>query len=140
MLDFSELEVKYGANYMTEPRITWKFSNEELLAWKNGKNLELENYPNHSQDCERCVQNTYKAAEVKIGFKKRHQHILLVNENRKKFNSQTTKADFLKMILHSKRKDHQQNLQRHKYFCDQCDSSFSREILLHLHKSKNHTI
>ena len=84
MLDFQELEETYGGKYLTEPRATMHLSDEELFEWKNGKNFDLGKYPCHSQDCERAVQNTYKAAEINIGFKKRHQHIIMVDENRKK--------------------------------------------------------
>ena len=89
-----------------------------------------------------AVQNTYKAAGINIGFEKRHQHIIMVNENRKKIKGKANKSDFLDMrISHRvklKKKETQSNRARH--FCDLCSSSFTREVRLKKHKAKNHKV
>ena len=104
--------------------------------------LQIEFFPLHSQSNEFAVQNTYKAAELKVGFEKRHAHIIMVNENRNEISISTTKADFLRMIPKKLTSPKAMNLaeKRAKYFCDICDSKFSRENRLILHKVRNHQI
>ena len=89
-----------------------------------------------------AVQNTYKAAECNIGFEKRHQHIIMVNENRKKIKGKANKSDFLDMRMSHriKLKNKETQSSRARHFCDLCQSSFTREVLLKRHKIKNHNI
>ena len=89
-----------------------------------------------------AVQNTYKAAECNIGFEKRHQHIIMVDHNRKKIRTGANRSDFLEMRIEHrarvKQKETQSNRARH--FCDLCNSSFTREVRLKKHKKRNHKV
>ena len=81
-------------DYITEPPITFDFSNEDLINCAKGKDLPIPNIPCHSQNVERAVQRTSEAASKVIGHKKRHGHILQMIESREKITKNATKSCF----------------------------------------------
>ena len=139
LLDFSALESKYGKKFFTEPALTMDKSVQELTEWKNGKDLEIGNFPCHSQDNERHVQNVAKVGLLKTTFKRRHAHLIMTNDSREKFSINSTKQDFVN-LKHNSGAFRKKSSSRAKYFCDLCDCKFTRNILLELHKVKNHTV
>ena len=66
----------------------------------------------------------------------------MVNENRKKIKGKANKSDFLDMRMSHriKLKEKETQSSRARHFCDLCDSSFTREVLLKRHKVKNHKV
>ena len=90
MLDFTTVDV-------TEPPVTFGFSEEKLMEIVNGKldfKAHLGNVYCHTQSAERAVANTTLASSKVVGQRARHGFILAVNETRKRFGKTVTKRDF----------------------------------------------
>ena len=83
------------ADLITEPPLTFDFSNADLEKCSMGEDLLFPDIPCHSQNVERAVACTTKVAETVVGYTKRHAHILLLNKSRQKISKNATKKDFI---------------------------------------------
>ena len=79
------------AELITEPPLTFDFSNADLEKCSMGEDLLFPDIPCHSQNVERAVACTTKVAETVVGYTKRHAHILLLNKSRQKISKNATK-------------------------------------------------
>ena len=90
--------IDWDGESITETVITADMSIKELESLRHSP-LEIENYPCHSQGCERAVKETSRASVKVVGWKARDGFIRLSGLSRammKKFNS---KQDFVSNIL-----------------------------------------
>ena len=84
---------------VTEPILTTNMSLHELDSLK-ASSLKFDNYPCHSQGCERAVKETSRASAKVVGWAARDGYIRLSGLSRslmKKFNS---KQDFMDNIVY----------------------------------------
>ena len=93
MIDLNALE---AAGEITEPPLTFNFSDKDLQNCVMGHELNLPEIPCHSQNNERCVQDTSIVAKEFSTYEKRHANLLLTMSSRGKFSKDSKKEDFKK--------------------------------------------
>ena len=79
------------AELITEPPITFDFSNADPQNCSLGEDLHFLDIPCHSQNVERAIACTTKVSETVVGYTKTHSHILLLNKSRQKISKNATK-------------------------------------------------
>ena len=82
------------AEYITEPPITFDFTDDELKRCAAGHDLVLPDIPIHSLNNERAVQETTKACKAYPTYEQRHSSILQTLKSRAELPTEATKRQF----------------------------------------------
>ena len=93
MIDLKALE---AADEITEPPLTFNFSDKDLQNCVMGHGLNLPEIPCHSQNNERAVQETSLVAKQFSTYEKRHANLLQSISSREKFSKDSKVEDFKK--------------------------------------------
>ena len=93
IIDFNALE---SDNAITEPPLTFNFSDKDLQHHVLHNDLILPEIPCHSQNNERAVQETSIVAKHVSTYEKRHANLLQSISSRGKFSKDSKIEDFKK--------------------------------------------
>ena len=93
MIDFNTLD---SDNAITEPPLTFNFSDKDLQHHVLHNDLILPEIPCHSQNNERAVQETSLVAKQFSTYEKRHANLLQSISSREKFSTDSKIGDFKK--------------------------------------------
>ena len=93
MIDFNALE---SDNAITEPPLTFNFSDKELQHHVLHNDLIIPDIPCHSQNNERAVQDVSIVAKLFSTYEKRHANLLQTMSSRGKFSKDSKIEDFKK--------------------------------------------
>ena len=86
---------KSNIEYMTEPPITFDFSDDALKSSaKTGVNLVIPDIPIHSINNERAVQETSKVCAAYSTYEKRHSALVMTLNSREKLPTEASKEHF----------------------------------------------